>query len=1439
MEELLVEIKALIARIGENAKLSGEITFKKVEYSKSKQHFCIYFHTKKHQHPIAFLKLLKALEKENNLPQVEIILVQSDFYAELCADPELYAAYVKDILIYAKRSLLPFAKNMHVEGDMDKVVVRISDRFVYETCAQLEIKKTLDRFFMRTYGVSLPVSVVMDETVEAEEYTPQFDLNTEFAKKIQKRPDLAVIKPKPAAGEPRQTEQRAMMRTRTRGVVDIQAEPTPIIDLQENLDVCIQGEIVSLETVSLKEGKYTKYKFDVYDKTSTVTCWFIESANAKNKTSELLGVGRHVKVLGNFRYDTFEKGQAVNVVQMCSVSVPKKSDDAPKKRVELHIHTKMSAQDAVCSAADVVKRAAEYGHPAVAITDHGVVQAFPEASGEAKKQGIKLIYGTEGYLANDEAKPFCGFEELDLTDEYVVFDLETTGLNARTCEITEIGAVRVKNGVILDSFNTFVKIRGHLSAHIVALTGITEDMLQDAPDCQEALRRFCAFCGNATLVAHNARFDLGFIHEYGNRFGIAFAPAALDTVTLSKAAFPELTRYRLDSIAKHLKIHLEHHRAVNDAACTAKILLACFDVFQKRGISKIGGVASLLLDHDHFKNLDMYHVVLLCKNKLGLSNLYRLISEAHLNYFYRKPRMLKSLIRKYREGLIIGSACEQGELYRAILHGEPEERLKEIARFYDYLEIQPLCNNAFMVQKGEVEDIGVIQDHNRLICRLGEELGIPVVATCDAHFLDREDKVFREILFHTLGYEDTTQADLYFRTTEEMLREFEYLGEDKAYEVVVENTNKIAEMTEEIELFQKDTAMPIVEGAAQEIEQTAYRTAKEIYGDPLPEIVYTRLKRELDSIISNGFSVLYWSAAKLVKKSLSDGYLVGSRGSVGSSLAATMLGITEVNPLPPHYICRHCKHSDFDVDINQYGCGVDMPPKTCPVCGEEYTRNGYNIPFEVFLGINADKVPDIDLNFSGDYQPKAHKYTEELFGSEFVFRAGTISTIKDRTAYGYVKNYIQETGKHVTNAEINRLVLGITGVKRTTGQHPGGLVIVPKNRTVYEFTAVQHPADDVDAQSVTTHFDFNSMHDILVKLDILGHDVPTIIRHLQDITGMDPLSIPLDDQQTMQLFSGLEPLHIKPEDIMGIDIGTLGIPEFGTRFVRQMLKETRPKTMAELVRISGLSHGTDVWIQNAQDLIQNGTATLSECICTRDDIMNYLVSKGVDKKLAFFTMESVRKGKWAKGKESDQQKMEAAMRDAQVEEWFIESCRKIKYMFPKAHAVAYVVMAYRIAYCKVHYMPAFYATYFTVRAGEFDGTYVLKGKQGIADSIRMLESKGKLATANEQNMIVMLEVACEMYARGLRFLPVDLMRSDAKRFTVEEEGIRMPFLSIPKLGENAANALAAARSEKPFISVEDLKKRGKVSSAVIEEMQKMGTLAGLSQSNQLSLFDVL
>jgi DNA polymerase-3 subunit alpha (Gram-positive type) len=1417
------DLKDILITIGNDPRFHNKIKQDRAEFCSETKMIGVYYATTVHLVPADYIQLRNALSKHNTR-ELSFYLTQSSFADDFQQDQKALEQCVKDFCAIKQPMILPFLIAAEIIWREANIAITFESEIGKDLFSSLGLKADLTEYFWDVYHMEVSLELLVDANAAGTYQRAEVTIaDMQMSKK--KESDAFV-----SAWERKRTEEVSVAWK------DDATIPICRLQKDEKTIVTIDGEVVATEDVSIRDGEYIKHKFVVCDYTGSVTCFFIECKKfrCKMKTPKK---GKWVRISGIFKEDGYEKESTVTVKEIRKSAHKVRTDMAPKKRVELHVHTQMSAEDAVSSIKSIVERAAQWGHKAIAVTDHGVAQAFPEAAFAAKANKIKIIYGVEAYMFDDTKRVCDSRCSLSFNDEYIVFDIETTGLNAASCDITEIGAVRVRNGELLDRFQTFVKPSAPIPPKIVSLTGITDDMVKDAPLPSEALRAFHAFCGKtAVLVAHKAEFDTGFIFEKSKKIDIFYHNSVIDSLMLSRLAFPRLKNHKLNTVAQHLHISFKHHRAINDAVCTARIMLECFRVFQKLGIVDMQGVNSLLSSSTAFKNSETYHAIILCKNKRGLRNLYKLISDAHLDYFYRRPRMPKSLIRENREGLILGSACESGELYTAVVKGANEQRLFEIASFYDYFEIQPLGNNDFLVQKGVLGSLEDIKKCNMKIVDLGKKLKKPVVATCDVHFLDPYDEYFRRILFHVQKYEDTAQAPLFLRTTEEMLEEFSYLGEGLSYEVVVENSNRIADMIELIDLFQPETAMPVIPNATEKTIEIAYQTARTIYGDPLPEIVDARLKRELNPITEHGFSVLYYSAHALVKKSNEDGYLVGSRGSVGSSFAATMMGITEVNPLPPHYVCPQCKYSEFNVDKEKYACGVDLPDAICPKCGAPYKKDGFDIPFEVFLGLNADKVPDIDLNFSGEYQGKAHKYTELLFGKGHVFRAGTISAIQDKTAYGYVKKYLGETGTHANEAEINRLVQGISGVKKTTGQHPGGMIILPADREIYEFTPVQRPADKQDSEFITTHFDFNSMHDVLIKLDILGHDVPTIIRILQDLTGMDPLSIPLDDRKTMELFSGLDPLDIKPEQLLGIRTGTLGIPEFGTKFVRQMLMETKPSTMAEIVRISGLSHGTGVWVGNAQTLIKNHICTLKEAICTRDDIMNYLEEKGVEKRMAFFIMEDVRKGNVArKGFKSDQEK---ALKNANIPEWFIESCKKIEYMFPKAHAAAYVIMAYRIAYCKVYHKEAFYASYFTVRAGEFDATYVLGGMKDIKKNWNLIEGKGRSATANEKNMASMLEVACEMYLRGLHFLPVDLQRSDAVKFLIEPGGLRLPFLSIPQLGENAAQSIAIARESSPFLSIEDLQQRGRVSVSVVEEMRKMGTLVGLPESNQLSLFDL-
>jgi len=1198
---------------------------------------------------------------------------------------------------------------------------------------------------------------------------------------------------------------------------------------QDSGKVVVCGDIFAVDCRELRNGRFL-FKFDMTDYTNSLSVKFFAKKDDIDTYKEKLKEGIYVKVRGEAQYDRFAREPVIMAYDIVELKKHEKMDMAEEKRVELHLHTQMSAMDGITSAKELVQRAAKWGHKAIAITDHGVVQAYPDAYGAAKKNNIKVIYGVECYLVDDDIPVVYNANGHSVDDAFVVFDIETTGLDAVTDRIIEIGAVKIKNGEIVDRFSSFVNPGISIPEFIVKLTGINDDMVKDAPPIEEVLNDFLQFVGDVPVVAHNAMFDTGFIKYNARMLNIEVKNPIVDTLQLSRNMFPNLKKYKLDIVAKHLGVQLDnHHRAVDDAEATANIFLKCLEILKSRGVNTINEIQHAFESNVDYMKAHTYHGVILVRNQVGLKNLYKLVSESHLKYFHKRPRMPKSLLMAHREGLIFGSACEAGELFSALLDKKSDEEIARIVRFYDYLEIQPLGNNQFLVDSGKVDSVEDLKNLNRKIVELGEKFGKPVVATCDVHFIDPEDEVFRRILMAGQGFSDAdNQAPLYFRTTDEMLEEFSYLGAEKAFEVVVTNTNKIADMIDNIAPVPEGTFPPHMEGAEEEIKELAVSKAKEIYGEPLPEIVQARLEKELNSIIKNGFAVMYLIAQKLVHKSNSDGYLVGSRGSVGSSFVANMVGITEVNSLQPHYICESCKYSEFITD-GSVGCGFDLPDKDCPKCGKPLKKDGYDIPFETFLGFDGDKEPDIDLNFSGEYQPVAHKYTEELFGEGHVFRAGTIGTIAEKTAYGFVKNYLDERGRVVTNAEINRLVKGCTGVKRTTGQHPGGIMIVPQNKEIFDFSPIQKPADDVESNVITTHFDYHFLHGSILKLDILGHDDPTVIKMLEDLTGVDAKKIPIGEKRTMGIFSSTEPLGIKPEDIDS-EVGTFAIPEFGTKFVRQMLVDTRPTTFSELIRISGLSHGTDVWLNNAQDLVRDGTATLLQVICCRDDIMIYLMHAGLPPKTAFKIMEDVRKGKGLK------EEYEQIMREHNVPDWYIQSCKKIKYMFPKAHAAAYVMMAFRIAWFKVYYPEAFYATYFTVRADDFDAELMTKGQDKVRNKIKELEQQGNNMTQKEKNVLTILEVVNEMYARGIKFLPVDLYDSHATKFQITSQGIRPPLNSLQGLGTAAAQNIAEARKEGEFKSIDDLRIRGKASKSVIEILQNHGCLEGLPESSQMTLF---
>lgn len=1226
------------------------------------------------------------------------------------------------------------------------------------------------------------------------------------------------------------------------------AEKIKVEDINTNYErVCFDGEIFKVDSRELKSGKIL-LTLDVTDYTSTIACKLFLDKEKYEEVEKKLTKGAFITVQGRPQFDTYAKELGIMVNNINTAQAPEKEtrmDNAQEKRVELHLHTQMSAMDGVSAASDIIAQAVKWGQKAIAITDHGVAQSFPDAihyiTGKfgklvKKEKGypttqeivdaapIKVIYGVEGYLTQD-VEPF---EEIP--DTYCVFDLETTGFNPKLEKITEIAVCKVRNGEIIDEFSTFVNPEKSIPKNVQELTHITDDMVKDAPTIEEILPKFLEFTKDTILVAHNAKFDISFISHFAKELKLEFKPKVMDTLVIARELYTSVENHKLGTLAEFLGITLEGaHRAINDTRATAKVFLRMLEDAKKKGINELGYMYSEI--EEDSKKLPYYHIIILAKNYVGLKNLYRLISYSHVTYFNKRPRIPRSLLNRYKEGLIIGSACERGELYQSIFENQDEEKIENIAKYYDYLEIQPLGNNQFYIDQGKLKSQEDLININKKIVELGEKLNIPVVGTCDVHFLNPEDEIYRRIIMAGQGFSDADkQAPLYLRTTEEMLKEFEYLSPEKAYEIVVTNTNKVADLCDRISPISDEKCPPHIDGCEDTIKDIAMTRAHELYGENLPEIVSERLEKELDSIIKNGFSVMYIIAQKLVWKSNEDGYLVGSRGSVGSSFVANMTGITEVNSLKPHYRCPNCKYSEFlDYGVKN---GFDLPDKDCPKCGHRLDKDGMDIPFETFLGFNGDKEPDIDLNFSGEYQAKAHRYTEVIFGKGTTFKAGTIGTIADKTAYGFVLKYLEERNKTMLSPEINRIAQGCTGIKRTSGQHPGGIIVVPKGREIYEFCPVQHPADDPHSDIVTTHFDYHSIDKNLLKLDILGHDDPTVIRMLQDITGIDPKKIPLDDKETMSIFSSTEALKVTKEQINS-EVGTFGIPEFGTKFVRGMLVDTKPTTFEELIRISGLSHGTDVWLNNAQTLIEEGTCTLSDAICTRDDIMIYLIDKGLPPNPSFKIMESVRKGKGL----SEEQ--EALMREHDVPDWYIDSCKKIKYMFPKAHAAAYVTMAFRIAWFKVHIPKAYYAAFFSIRADDFDSDFMLRGKDVVKSKMKEIDNLGNSAGNKEKNMYPILEIVLEMYERNIEFLPVDIYKSDATKFLVEKDGIRPPLSSLTGFGEVDANKLVEARKEEKFTSIEQMAGKARIGKVAVETLQKAGCLNGMPRSEQLDMFDLL
>ncbi|MDQ0214264.1 DNA polymerase-3 subunit alpha (Gram-positive type) [Oikeobacillus pervagus] len=1314
----------------------------------------------------------------------------------------------------------------------NKVIIRVGNDLEATT-----IKRKYNDLICHTfqkYGFpNLLLDTEITETRKQEEYQQFLD---EKRKEDQERAKQAVIEMKKRESEQGSASDIDDGPLMIGYKIKDDAEFKELIDIvDEERRLAIEGYVFDAETRELRSGR-TLLTFKLTDYTSSILVKMFSRDKEDAVLLNRMKKGMWVRARGTIQNDTFVRDLVMIANDINEIKPVLRKDTAPedKKRVELHLHSPMSQMDAVTSISDLVAQAKKWGHSAIAITDHAVAQSFPEAFNASKKHGIKMLYGLEAYLVDDGVPiTYNDAHRLLKEDTFVVFDVETTGLSAVYDSIIELAAVKIHDGEIIDRFEAFANPHHRLSATTIELTGITDDMVENAPDIEEVLRKYEKWVGDSVLVAHNATFDMGFLNTGYKKAGIDKAKnPVIDTLELARFLYPHMKNHRLNTLAKKFDVELtQHHRAIYDAEATGYLLIKMLKDAHELEIFYHDEFNHHMGEGDAYKRARPYHCTLIAQNQTGLKNLFKLVSLAHLQYYYRVPRIPRSKIQQYREGILVGSSCDKGEIFEGMMQKGVEE-VEPKASFYDYFEVHPKPVYAPLIEMELVRNEKALENIILNIVQLGEKLDIPVVATGNVHYLNPNDKIYREILVRSQGGANPLNRhrlpDVHFRTTNEMLEEFSFLGKEKAEEIVVTNTNKIADSIEEIKPIKDDLYTPKIEGADEEIRSMSYKMARSIYGENLPEIVEARLEKELKSIIGHGFAVIYLISHKLVKKSLDDGYLVGSRGSVGSSFVATMTEITEVNPLPPHYVCAKCKRSEFFND-GSIGSGFDLPDKDCPDCGIKYKKDGHDIPFETFLGFKGDKVPDIDLNFSGEYQPRAHDYTKVLFGEDNVYRAGTIGTVAEKTAFGYVKGYANDHQLQLRGAEVDRLVKGCTGVKRTTGQHPGGIIVIPDYMDIFDFSPIQFPADDNKSEWRTTHFDFHSIHDNVLKLDILGHDDPTVIRMLQDLSGIDPKTIPTDDPEVMKIFSGTESLGVTEEQIM-CKTGTLGIPEFGTRFVRQMLEDTKPTTFSELVQISGLSHGTDVWLGNAQELIQNGICELSEVIGCRDDIMVYLIYQGLDPAFAFKIMESVRKGKGLT------EEMEAEMRNQEVPEWYIDSCKKIKYMFPKAHAAAYVLMAVRIAYFKVHLPLLYYAAYFTVRAEDFDVEAMVRGAQAIRAKIEEINAKGLDAAPKEKSLLTVLEIALEMCERGFKFQKIDLYRSSANEFVIDGETLIPPFNSIPGLGTNAALNIVRAREEGEFLSKEDLQQRAKVSKTIMEYLDQQGCLESLPDQNQLSLF---
>lgn len=1477
------------------SELFSDVLVKRIVNNRAKSSIRIYIESNRLIHKSDIYKMEKAIVQLLG-GQVSIKIIESFKLSSQYNSENLYKMYKDSILLEIgnySRIEYSILNKAEVKFEDDVMLLKITDTLLSKDKSQ-ELKRILEKIFNERCGIPTEIRYEFTEVKESKfDKINELRLNQEIAAVVENI-CIKTTENVPETGN-KETEKsssttsnvnknnnishsskpfvrgegsypkreggfnRGFKRSDNPDVYygrEFEGEITPLREIEGEMgEVTVHGQIVEIEEHPIK-GERTIVSIIITDFTdSIVVKLFMKDENLK-ELYEGVKVGAFIKVKGVTTVDKFDNDLIVNSITGIMKTVDftvKRMDKSVKKRVELHCHTKMSDMDGVAEAKELIKRAKEWGHTSLAITDHGVVQGFTEAwhalqklenkFGFKEKFDFKMIYGVEAYLVDDLKTVVTNSKNQSLRDTYVVFDIETTGFSPLYNKIIEIGAVKVQNGIIIDKFSTFVNPKEPIPFRIEQLTSINDEMVLDAPTIEEILPQFLEFSKDCIMVAHNADFDMSFIIKDAKRLGLNREFTIVDTVALARMLLPQISKYKLDHVAKALGVSLEnHHRAVDDAGCTAEIFVKFIEMLEVRDVFTLDDLNNMGSNSiDRIKKMPTHHAIIIALNEIGRVHLYELISNSNIDYFHRQPRIPKSDFEKHREGLLIGSACEAGELYQAILGGRSDEEIARLVQFYDYLEIQPLGNNEFMIDsdKYSISTEEELIDINKKIVELGEQFNKKVVATCDVHFLDPQDEVYRRIIMASKGFKDADkQAPLYLRTTDEMLEEFKYLGSDKAYEVVVTNTNEIADQVENMFPVCPDKCPPVIENSDQILRDICYNTAHNMYGENLPEIVTERLERELNSIISNGFAVMYIIAQKLVWKSNEDGYLVGSRGSVGSSFVATMAGITEVNPLKPHYYCKKCHFYDFDSDmVKKYvgGAGCDMPDRICPQCGENLVKAGFDIPFETFLGFKGNKEPDIDLNFSGEYQSKAHEYTEVIFGKGQTFRAGTIGTVAEKTAEAYVRKYCEERGIKKRRCEVTRISKGCTGVRRTTGQHPGGIIVLPIGHNINTFTPVQHPANDMTTKTVTTHFDYHSIDHNLLKLDILGHDDPTMIRMLEDLTGLDAKNIPLDNKEVMSLFKGTEALGIKPEDIGGCPLGALGIPEFGTDFVIQMLIDTKPKTFSDLIRISGLSHGTDVWLNNAQTLILNGDATISTAICTRDDIMIYLINKGLESEQSFTIMESVRKGKGLKPEWIEE------MKKHDVPQWYIDSCLKIKYMFPKAHAAAYVMMAYRIAYFKVFYPLAYYAAYFSIRASAFSYEYMCLGKERLEYYIADFKKRKdqKLLSNKEEDMLKDMKLVQEMYARGFEFEKIDLFKVAAHKFQIVGNKLMPALSTIEGLGDKAADGVVDAALDGPFLSKDDFRQRTKVSKTVIDLMEDLGILGDIPESNQFTMFDFM